>query len=279
VLQAVLAPNVTVWSSAYLLGPGFAVGSGSLVSPTGVRLGDVPALPVLGGLPSSAVPWPLYALFLVPIAAGVLAGVVLVRRLPHTPKLGSVALLGGGAGLCLGAAAAIVAALSGGPVTRGRLTTVGTSPWQTGMAAALEVGIPCAAAAAFVAWRRRPRPSAAPAAPEPQKRPQRLLGWAYGLAFHGRVASVATSGLKATTDHGQRGGRWLVGQARRAPRQLLRLRPPRLLSSAPPVDLTKHELSPVDLTKHPDEPAVAKRRRLRIPRLGKRKSKVVNLPD
>jgi hypothetical protein len=284
VLQAVLAPNVTVWSSAYLLGPGFAVGSGSLVSPSGVRLGDVPALPVLGGLPSSAVPWPLYALFLIPIAAGVLAGVVLVRRLPHTPKLGSAALLGSGAGLCLGAAAGIVAALSGGPITRGRLTTVGPSPWQTGMAAALEVGIPCAAAAVLVSWRRCPRRSATPVAPEPQNQPQKQqpqtrLGWAYRLVVHGPAARAATRGVKGAARQGQRGREWLVGQARRATGQLSLLRPSRAVNPGPAVDLTKHEPCPVDLTKHHEEPAVAKRRRLRVPWLGKRKSKVVKLPD
>ena len=48
-LQAALAPNATVWTFAYVLGPGFSVGAGTTVSPTGVHLGDLPGLPMLGG--------------------------------------------------------------------------------------------------------------------------------------------------------------------------------------------------------------------------------------
>lgn len=291
VLQAALAPNVAVWSSAYLLGPGFAVGAGSLVSPTGVRLGDVPALPVLGGLPSAALAWPLYALFLVPLLAGVLAGVVLVRRLPRTPNLRSAALLGGGVALATGGLAAIAAALSGGPVTNGRLATVGPSPWETGIAAGLEVGIPCVLAAVVVSWRRQPRqqPAAAVPAPAPRQRLARV-----GKLVVLTPIRFAASGIRIGTSRGRSAGRWAVGRASKAPSRLTRMR---IGAAKPVVDLMKHARLPVDLTKHPEQseqpgqPAEAKRRRLRMPRVRmprlrmprlrrrKRDSKVIKLPD
>lgn len=43
--------NAVVWGMAYIAGPGFAVGTGTLVAPTGVQLGTMPSLPILGALP------------------------------------------------------------------------------------------------------------------------------------------------------------------------------------------------------------------------------------
>src|SRR5262249_36255646 len=47
------APNAAIWGTAYLLGPGFAVGAGTVVSPSQVLLGPVPALPLFAGLPEA----------------------------------------------------------------------------------------------------------------------------------------------------------------------------------------------------------------------------------
>ncbi len=61
------APNVAVWSSAYLAGPGFT-------------LTVVPALPIFAGLPDRPVTGLGQVLLGVPAAAGVLAGAALVRK-------------------------------------------------------------------------------------------------------------------------------------------------------------------------------------------------------
>ncbi len=153
-LQAALAPNATVWTFAYLLGPGFSVGAGTTVSPTGVRLGDVPGLPMLGALPGGHAPWPCYVLFLIAPAAGVLGGIIAVRRLPRTPRLPVALMLGAGIAGGMAVITLVAAALSGGPVTRGRFATVGPSPWQTALFAALEVGVPAIAAALSLTWYR-----------------------------------------------------------------------------------------------------------------------------
>ncbi|TDC46229.1 hypothetical protein E1212_27300, partial [Jiangella ureilytica] len=78
---ALIVPNLIVWSAAFALGPGFAVGTATSVAPGGVTLGLVPAVPVLGALPSS-VPGSLAWLVVAgPVLAGVLAGLLVHRRL------------------------------------------------------------------------------------------------------------------------------------------------------------------------------------------------------
>ena len=52
-LCLVLIPNGALWGAAYAAGPGFAVGTGTAVAPTGVQLGGVPALPLLAALPNA----------------------------------------------------------------------------------------------------------------------------------------------------------------------------------------------------------------------------------
>jgi hypothetical protein len=153
-IQLALAPNVITWSASYLLGPGFAIGAGTLVSPGQTHLGDVPAVPMLAALPSHAAPWPLYVLFLIPIGAGVLGGLTVVRRLPKAPNLAGSALLGAGVGLGVAVPLAVVALLSGGPVTAGRLATVGPAALPVGLMALLVIGLPSVLAAVGLTWRR-----------------------------------------------------------------------------------------------------------------------------
>jgi hypothetical protein len=61
------APNLAVWASAYLAGPGFT-------------LAGVPELPVFAGLPSRPVTGVGQALLLTPVLAGCVAGLLLARR-------------------------------------------------------------------------------------------------------------------------------------------------------------------------------------------------------
>ncbi|MGB8650896.1 MAG: DUF6350 family protein [Mycobacteriales bacterium] len=154
-LSLSLVPNAAVWGASWLAGPGFAVGAGTGVGPFGTTLGPVPALPLLAALPSGGVPtWLGVAALAVPVAAGVVAGLLVSRRLPAT-SVRAGALEAAAAGPCAGAAVALLAWLSGGPVGGGRLVAVGPSPWQVGLAVALEVTLPAAATAAVVVHRRR----------------------------------------------------------------------------------------------------------------------------
>lgn len=148
-LGLVCVPNAALWGASWLTGPGFAVGVGTTVGPFGTTLGAVPAFPVLAALPAGPVPtWLGVVALAVPVGAGVLGGIVVARRLRCGP--GRAALEGLALGPCAGAALAVLAWLSGGPVGGGRLVQVGPSPWQVGLAVLVEVGVGAAAAAAVV---------------------------------------------------------------------------------------------------------------------------------
>ncbi|MFI7428651.1 DUF6350 family protein [Micromonospora sp. NPDC049836] len=140
------APNATVWSASYLLGPGFAMGTDTAVRTSEVSVGALPAVPLLAGLPRGPVDGLGVGLLAVPVLAGMAAGWLLARRLLRAagdgrtapdwpPLLASAALAGPVAGLLLGAAAA----LSGGPLGGGRLAEIGPAPWLVAGVATLVV--------------------------------------------------------------------------------------------------------------------------------------------
>ena len=54
IAELALLPNIVIWAASWLLGPGFAIGTGSLVSTGGTLLGPVPGIPLLGALPTDA---------------------------------------------------------------------------------------------------------------------------------------------------------------------------------------------------------------------------------
>ncbi|MFA1543254.1 cell division protein PerM [Actinomadura monticuli] len=147
-VELAFLPNAVVWGMAYAVGPGFSVGAGTSVSPTGVFLDAVPAFPPLAALPE---PGPAPALSLLalaaPFVAGAVGGVLTIRSLP-SPAAEGAPLWGFVSGALTGVVAALLSALSGGPLGGGRMATVGPSPWQVGLLAALEVGI----SAAIAAW-------------------------------------------------------------------------------------------------------------------------------
>jgi len=154
-------PNAVVWAVAYLLGPGFAFGAGTAVSPTGSALGPLPVFPMLAALPSAGRPaLPSALLLAVPYLAGAFGGLVTVRIAP-TPSIEAAPLRGFAAGAAAGLLAGLAAAFSGGPLGGGRLAAVGPSGFGVGLVAVLEVGVSAALAAAAANWlilrRARPR--------------------------------------------------------------------------------------------------------------------------
>jgi hypothetical protein len=153
--QLAYVPNAIIWAVAYLLGPGFAFGAGTVVAPTGSALGPLPAFPMLAALPSGAKsagpPWLAILVLATPYLAGVFAGIVTVRITP-TPVIEAAALWGLAAGVATGAVTGLAAAFSGGPLGDGRLAAVGPSGWQVGLVAMLEIGVTAALTAAATTW-------------------------------------------------------------------------------------------------------------------------------
>ena len=155
-LTVLVLPNAVLFSSAYLLGPGFTVGAGTLVSPGLVVLGPLPMFPLLAALPdpgagSGATMWPMVLPLL-------LAAVVAARALRRDPVEGydaaAVRCCGGGilAGLLLGA----LTALAGGAVGPGRMQQVGPYVLDVLLHSVTAFGVGgLLGALAMTAWQRR----------------------------------------------------------------------------------------------------------------------------
>lgn len=117
-----LVPNLVLWSASVLLGPGFALGTNTSVDLTGAHLGAVPGLPLLAALPGPGeFPGWIFALGLLPLLAGVIAGWQL--------KIGGGMLQRIGLGIAAGALAGLVCgaliAVSGGALGPGRMAVAG----------------------------------------------------------------------------------------------------------------------------------------------------------
>ncbi len=167
--QIAYLPNAVLWAIAYMLGPGFAVGAGTVAAPSGSVLGAMPAFPLLAALPAgshgSGPGWLAVLVLACPYLAGAAGGVLVVRIAPTT-VLESAAIRGFCCGLLTGIVLGVGAAFAGGPLGDGRLAVVGPSPWQVAAVAALEVGIAAAVTAGAVNWwSMRRQPAGEPAAP------------------------------------------------------------------------------------------------------------------
>lgn len=155
-------PNVVVWTASWLVGPGFALGTGSAVSPLATQLGPIPAIPLLGALPQGGLALGFVGL-LVPIVVGFLVGAILgpgARRDLERRELVLVAL---GIAVVGAVILGLLAWASGGAAGPGRLADVGPNPWAVGAWAAVELFI--SSLIGLFASLRRPAPEA--------RRPQR----------------------------------------------------------------------------------------------------------
>lgn len=119
-------PNLLGLTGSVLLGPGFALGSGTTVTATSVTLGSVPGWPPLAALPGSG-PTPGWAvgLLAVPVLAGVVAGWLAAASSPGgSVRRGGAAVA---AGVLSGSLVGGWVLASGGAVGPGRMADVGAA--------------------------------------------------------------------------------------------------------------------------------------------------------
>jgi hypothetical protein len=143
--QLALLPNLVLWTASWLLGPGFAIGTGSSVSPLGTSVGPLPSVPVLGILPQGAFDLG-YLGILVPVVVAFVAAVALsprVSRIPEPEARRWSWFLAAGLGMGVVGAGilALLAVISGGAAGPGRLADVGPAAGWILLAAFLEIGI------------------------------------------------------------------------------------------------------------------------------------------
>jgi len=135
-LNILYIPNAIVSTLAYFSGVGFAVGSGTLVSPTSFRLNKIPAMPLLGALPENK---SLIALIgvLVIVAAGALLvtwTISLNQRVLVQSYIVAVLL------------AAFVGYSGSGALITDAMSAVGVSTWKFTLAIAVQLGLGAALA-------------------------------------------------------------------------------------------------------------------------------------
>ncbi len=117
-------PNMAISALSYLLGSGFAIGSGTLVSPGIHRLNEIPAFPLLGAIPTQVHPY-LYFGGLIGLGTGIFVMTILKRTSLRDIRFGYLLLP-----LVLTAVIFLLTLLSNGSVLGGALTTIGPSLWQ-----------------------------------------------------------------------------------------------------------------------------------------------------
>jgi hypothetical protein len=154
-LGAILLPNAAAAVLGLAAGPGFLVGSGTLISVHGITLSPVPALPLLAALPDTqAVPLLAFVSQGVPVVAGLVAGTTLGRWFTDPDGGALVAgLTGIGAGVLMGLLSGALAWAGGGSLGDGALADVGAPPLTTALAMAAQCGIAAALAGTVTRWR------------------------------------------------------------------------------------------------------------------------------
>jgi hypothetical protein len=134
-LNVLYLPNAAIAVASYFSGTGLAVGAGTLVSPFWYHLGQIPALPLLGILPTGRQPIALIA-----ILAFVGLGVLLARwSLVH----GIQALIQSYIFTVVGAV--LLGYLASGSLITAEMGAMGVSIWKFALSIAVEIGIGAAA--------------------------------------------------------------------------------------------------------------------------------------
>lgn len=171
--QLLFMPNFVMWVASWFVGTGFALGTGSSVSPVGTDLGLVPALPILGAMPTADLAYGFVGL-LVPILAGFIAAFFirpsLVRSLGKEPALRWFIFTVAGIAVVGGILIGFMAWASGGAAGPGRLVDVGPNALRTGGVAAVEFLI-AASLGMYAGSRSTPRSSAPAQAKTPENSP------------------------------------------------------------------------------------------------------------
>lgn len=130
-LNIAYLPNAAIAVAGYFSGTGIAVGAGTIVSPLWHSLGQIPALPLLGILPTTRAPLALFGIFAF-IAVGVLLAL-------WSAQDGVNALVN--SYLLIVAGIALLGYLASGSLITTEMGAMGVSIWKFTLAAAIEIAL------------------------------------------------------------------------------------------------------------------------------------------
>jgi len=164
-LSATVVPNAVVFSGAYLLGPGFSVGVGTLVSPGAVLVGPLPMFPLLAALPDAG-PTAAWMSFLVAVPFVIAAwGAIRAQRLAPTLRWEEGMARGCIGGVLAGVVFGLVASVAGGAVGPGRMREVGPFAFDVLLHAITAFGIGGLVGGLVITWWQRRDARTDPEAP------------------------------------------------------------------------------------------------------------------
>jgi hypothetical protein len=148
-------PNAVLFAASYLLGPGFAMGTATVASPTAVVLGPVPMFPLLAALPDDGEPasWTALLLLVAPLVAAYAAA--RAHRLYPTTRWEEAAVRGCSGGILAGVVVGGLAALAGGSVGPGRMQDVGPFAAQVTLHAVVALGLGALVGSLVATWSYR----------------------------------------------------------------------------------------------------------------------------
>ena len=135
ILVIATIPNMAISALAYLLGPGFAIGSGTLINPAVHRIGEIPAFPLLAAIPTNT-----NKFLLIGVLLGIGAGFTIALLMEKTERADDLLALP----MVIVVSAVFLAAinfLSNGSLLGERLSVVGPSLWIFPLVYLLEAGI------------------------------------------------------------------------------------------------------------------------------------------
>ena len=131
ILNVLYLPNAAVATLGYFAGVGFGIGNGTIISPLSYQVPEIPALPILGALPTGKFHWALIAVLLF-VAAGVaLTSWTLNQRPEVLWQTFTLVLL----------AIAFVSWAASGSLMTEALSAVGVSIWKVTLAIGVEMAI------------------------------------------------------------------------------------------------------------------------------------------
>lgn len=162
-LHLAYLPNLILAATSWILGAGFTLGDGSLISMSGADVGVLPAIPAFGIVPAGEGSWASLWWLAVGALAGAMAGLAVAWARPRA-RFDETALVGGLSGVLAGLVVTLAAALGSGGLGAGRLVHVGPRVAELALFAPTLLGLGGMATGLVLGLIRRPD---SPPAPEP----------------------------------------------------------------------------------------------------------------
>ena len=131
ILNVLYLPNAAVAIIGYFAGVGFGIGTGTMISPLAYKVPEIPALPILGALPTGKFHWALIAVLLFVAAGVVLTSWTLNQRPEVLWQTFTLVLL----------VIAFFSWAASGSLMTEALSAVGVSIWKVTLAIGLEMAI------------------------------------------------------------------------------------------------------------------------------------------